>query len=83
MRRQPRPHQGSTAVPRLPAPADVPRHARPEYDAWIAARADTRAAYRWWMMAPQPLRGEAYAVYLAAADREDAATSAYARAEAA
>ena len=67
---------------RPPAVAEVPRRARAAYDAWVSAKADTLAAYRWWMMAPQPLRAEAYAVHLAARDREDAAERAYTRAAA-
>jgi hypothetical protein len=41
--------------------------------AWMAAREEALAAYRWWCDAATDERRLAYAVYLAAADREDAA----------
>jgi hypothetical protein len=40
------------------------------YDAWLDAREEARDAYRTWRAAPT---AEAYAVYRAAQDREDAA----------
>jgi hypothetical protein len=40
------------------------------YDAWCDAREEAREAYRTWRSAPT---AEAYAVYRAAQDREDAA----------
>jgi hypothetical protein len=49
-------------------------------DLWLAAREDACAAYRWWHHAPRSFQGDAYAVYLAAADREEAAARAYAEA---
>jgi hypothetical protein len=47
-----------------------PRNWSADYDAWGDAREDTWAAYRAWRSAPTR---EAYAVYRAAQDREDAA----------
>jgi hypothetical protein len=41
--------------------------------AWMAAREEALAAYRWWCDATTDERRLAYAVYVAAADREDAA----------
>jgi len=41
--------------------------------AWMAAGEEARAAYRWWCDAPTDERRLAYTVYMAAADREDAA----------
>jgi hypothetical protein len=41
--------------------------------AWMAAREEARAAYRWWCDAATDERRLAYTVYVAAADREDAA----------
>ena len=41
--------------------------------AWMAAREEASAAYRWWCDAITDERRLAYAVYVAAADREDAA----------
>jgi hypothetical protein len=49
------------------------------YDAWCAARDEARFAYDEWCDAPWPERGEAYAVYVAAADREQAAAELYRR----
>jgi hypothetical protein len=42
-------------------------------EAWMAAREEARAAYRWWCEASPDERRLAYTVYVAAADREDAA----------
>jgi hypothetical protein len=42
-------------------------------EAWMAAREEARVAYRWWCDAASDDRRLAYAVYVAAADREDAA----------
>jgi hypothetical protein len=58
----------------------VPRRARAAHDMWMRAQDDTRTAYRWWMLAPIAQRAEAYAVHLAARDREDAARRAFERA---
>ena len=41
-----------------------------DFDLWIDARDDARAAYRRWRAAPD---ADSYAVYRAAQDREDAA----------
>jgi hypothetical protein len=49
-------------------------------DAWDHARGDAVAAYRHWTRANDTDRGRAYAVYVAALDREDAAATAYAAA---
>jgi hypothetical protein len=48
-----------------------------QYQHWLAAVADARAAYAAWAAAPaESLRG-AYVVYRAAADREEAAASTF------
>jgi hypothetical protein len=47
-----------------------PRTWSASYDAWIDAREDARAAYRTWR---SQQTAEAYLVYRAAQDREDAA----------
>ena len=49
-------------------------------DAWRAARDDTAHAYRAWCNSPIAQRRIAFAVYVAAADRETAGESAFARA---
>jgi hypothetical protein len=63
-----------------PAPHDAaPPEARTTMNsqqlrqAWMAAREEALAAYRWWCDAATDERRFAYAVYVAAADREDAA----------
>jgi hypothetical protein len=43
-------------------------------EAWQAASAEARETYQWWVLAPVVSRAEAYAVYVAAADREAAAS---------
>jgi hypothetical protein len=43
------------------------------YQAWQAAAEDAENAFRAWCSAPSDGRAEAYAVYRAAADREDVA----------
>jgi hypothetical protein len=50
------------------------------YDAWSAARDESSAAYAAWCGAPQALKAEGHAVYVAAADREAAAIDVYMRA---
>jgi hypothetical protein len=50
---------------------------------WEAARDETRDAYHHWMTVEHEQKSPAYAVYVAARDREDAAADAYARAAAA
>jgi hypothetical protein len=45
-------------------------------DAWQAARNDATLAYRYWCQAGADTKRDAYAVYLAAADREAAASTA-------
>jgi hypothetical protein len=42
-------------------------------EAWLAARDEAADAYDAWCAAPQRAKREAYVVYRAAADREDAA----------
>jgi hypothetical protein len=49
------------------------------YDAWRAARGEALTAYRDWSDAKEAVKRDAYAVYLAAADRESAAAATYAR----
>ena len=44
------------------------------YQAWQAAQEDAEDAFRQWCASPFGRKAEAYAVYRAAADREDAAT---------
>jgi hypothetical protein len=46
-------------------------------DAWTSAREDSALACDAWRCAPSGQRRAAYAVYLAAADREDAAQEAF------
>jgi hypothetical protein len=45
--------------------------------AWITAREDARLAYRAWAEARDEDRADAYAVYLAAEEREEAAAKAF------
>lgn len=45
--------------------------------AWREAREDAALAYDGWRAAPAGRRRSSYAVFLAAADREDAASAAY------
>jgi hypothetical protein len=45
--------------------------------AWRAARDDATLAYLCWRDAPRDRKADAYAVYRAAADREDAAAGAW------
>lgn len=47
------------------------------YDAWAAARDETRYGYEAWCAAPWAAKGEAHAVYVAALDREAAAAELY------
>jgi hypothetical protein len=47
-------------------------------DAWLAASDEATAAYDAWCAADTGGRREAYAMYRAAADREDAAAKAFA-----
>jgi hypothetical protein len=49
-------------------------------DAWTSARGESAIACAAWCGAPVAQRRAAYAVYLAAADREDAAQRAFLRA---
>jgi hypothetical protein len=49
-------------------------------DAWRAARDDTADAYREWCNAPVAQRRMAFTVYVAAADREAAAETAFLKA---
>jgi hypothetical protein len=44
--------------------------------AWECARDDAHLAFRLWCAAPYGTKGEAYAAYRAAADREDVAIAA-------
>ena len=53
------------------------------HDAWVDACLASRAAYRAWRSAAADQRRDAYAVYVAAEDREQAAAEAFARAVAA
>lgn len=48
------------------------------FDAWVAACDHSRDAYDAWRDAPRESQAEAYAVYVAAADRESAAAAALA-----
>jgi hypothetical protein len=59
-----------------------PQIARPDayLEAWQSARDDAASAYLFWSGAEHAQRRDAYAVYVAAADREHAAAAAYARA---
>jgi hypothetical protein len=50
------------------------------YQAWESAREETALALEDWRLAPRGARREAFTVYRAAADREDAAASAWLRA---
>jgi hypothetical protein len=45
--------------------------------AWMSAREESHAAYRAWSEAEEPDRKLAYAVYLAAEEREAAAADAF------
>ena len=45
--------------------------------AWLHAREEARAAYRWWIEAEEPERKIAYVVYRAAEQREAAAAEAF------
>ncbi len=45
--------------------------------AWLHAREEARAAYRWWVEAEDPERKIAYHVYRAAEEREAAAARAF------
>ena len=47
------------------------------YDAWCAARDEALLAYEAWCTAPWAAKAEAHAVYVAAFDREVAATELY------
>ena len=62
----------------------APQVVRPDayLEAWVSARDDAASAYRAWANADRERQAEAYAVYVAAADREGAAANAYARASA-
>jgi len=46
-------------------------------DAWLTARGDALRAYAGWCAAPPAARGDAYAAYVAATDREGAAAAAW------
>jgi len=47
------------------------------HDAWRTARGDALRAYAGWCAAPPATRGDAYATYVAAVDREGAAAAAW------
>jgi hypothetical protein len=47
------------------------------YPLYVCAREETEEALADWRLAPAPLRREAFAVYVAAADREDSAAFAW------
>ena len=59
-------------IVQLPTLDAVPTGTRLE-EAWRIACQDVADAYRHWCLAPSEQRRDAYAVYLAAADREGAA----------
>ena len=63
----------STAAAAPPDTGAEPLSAAALADAWHAARRDTADAYAAWAYADADDRRTAYAVYLAAADREAAA----------
>jgi hypothetical protein len=65
-----------TAAAAQPAGA-ARRTAEDLREAWREAREEAAAAYRRWSAALVAERRTAYAVYLAAADREDAAEAAF------
>jgi hypothetical protein len=60
-----------------PTAAAAQRIAEDLREAWREAREEATAAYRRWSAAVVAERRSAYAVYLAAADREDAAEAAF------
>jgi hypothetical protein len=45
--------------------------------AWMSAREEARLAYRAWVEAPDDERADAFAVYRAAEEREEAAARAF------
>lgn len=65
-------------LPTLSAPDHLPCEL---YRIWRSARDEARAALDAWNARPFNERSEAYAVYRAAADREDAAAECFMRAE--
>jgi len=46
-------------------------------DGWLTARGDALRAFAGWCAAPPATRGDAYAAYVAATDREGAAAAAW------
>lgn len=71
------PPAGSTSSYPRPTPPRLSSDSGALRREWIAARDEAVSGYRRWCAAPRDFRLGAYAVYVAALDREDAAASAY------